>query len=54
MNDPDVTPPLMVTEVFVYETEKELLPVLGSPKARVTQAEQQLAWWRRRTRRRSR
>jgi len=54
MTDPDVTAQLMVTKVFVYETEQELLPVLGSPKARATQAERQLAWWRRRARRRSR
>lgn len=41
LRDHSVTPQLEVAKVFVYETERYVLPVLGSPKAREQQAQEQ-------------
>jgi hypothetical protein len=41
ISDTSVVPQLEVAKVFVYETERDLLPVLGSPKALARQARDQ-------------
>jgi len=41
LHDRSVVPQLEIAKVFVYETDRDLLPVLGSPKALERQARQQ-------------
>jgi hypothetical protein len=51
LGDPSTKPELRIAKAFVYETDREVLPVLGSPKAVEREAREQKGLWRRAKRR---